>query len=148
MEAALTGHMVMSTLHTNDAATAITRLLDMGLEDFLIASTLSLVVAQRLVRTLCPSCKQHIDELKGGPCVAVGCDKCKGKGYVGRMALVEVLPITEEIRTLIRRRADASEIAKAAKAQGMISMAEAGSKLVRQGVTTAEEILRVTREDA
>jgi len=145
IEAALTGHMVLSTLHTNDAATAVTRLLDMGLEDFLLASTLSLVVAQRLVRKLCPQCKKPVGGDDKGY-MPVGCGSCNGQGYSGRVAITEMLSVSQQVKNLIRQHADAVEIGQVARSEGMLPMYEAGMRLVQEGITSHEEVLRVTRD--
>lgn len=153
-QAALTGHAVLSTLHTNDAASAVTRLLDMGIESYLVGSTLNGVLGQRLVRTLCPhcriSCPPPIDlapELAkpgGGDFHRPGgCDACGHTGFSGRIAITELLAMTDEIRRLIGRRTDAREITRAA---GMRTMYADGLAKVRAGLTTLDEVLRVTRE--
>ncbi len=164
VQAALTGHLVLSTLHTNDAAGTITRLLDMGVEDYLVTSTLNGVAAQRLVRTLCQDCRRQekaLPELaaqldlerflpgsSGNVSLwqAVGCKTCSGTGYRGRTSLVETLVVSDEIRRLILRRAEARELQKAAVEGGMSSMYEDGIKKALAGVTTVEEVLRVTRD--
>ncbi|MGF1655909.1 MAG: GspE/PulE family protein [Verrucomicrobiales bacterium] len=162
VKAALTGHQVLSTLHTNDAAGAVTRLDDMGIEPFLISSSVLLTCAQRLVRKLCPHCIQevqadqemldrlgvdHIDPnstfYEGG-----GCDRCNNRGYSGRTAVLEVLPISEAVRKLIIKRASASQIKATAVKEGMKSLRAAGVDKALEGVTTLEEIWRVTSEDA
>jgi type IV pilus assembly protein PilB len=158
IEAALTGHLVLSTLHTNDAPTAVARLVDMGIEPFLVASALDCVVAQRLARTLCPNCKREVtvpgdvvrangfrvDEDEIVVCEPVGCTRCGGAGYKGRVGLYEVMAITEQIRELIIRRAGADEIAAAAVAGGMRRLREDGLDKVRAGVTSFAEIARVS----
>ena len=164
VQAALTGHLVLSTLHTNDAAGTITRLLDMGVEDYLVTSTLNGVAAQRLVRTLCQDCRRQekaLPELaaqldlerflpgsSGNVSLwqAVGCKTCSGTGYRGRTSLVETLVVNDEIRRLILRRAEARELQKAAVEGGMSSMYEDGIRKALAGVTTVEEVLRVTRD--
>jgi len=156
INAALTGHLVLSTLHTNDAPSAITRLVDMGIEPFLIASSLIGVTAQRLVRKICPYCKieytPHIDSLsfldleipknvklyRGH-----GCDKCQGKGYMGRTALQEVMVVDESIKTLILERASSSMIKEQARKNGMRTLLEDGWAKALEGITTVEEVLRV-----
>lgn len=164
-QAALTGHLVLSTLHTNDAASAITRFLDMGVEDYLLTSTLEGLAAQRLVRRLCPQCRAPYTALpeiveqfgldrfapdagRHGITLyrACGCEACRGKGYLGRTMLVEVLPMTDPIRSLILRHAEAQELHQAAVAEGMRTMFEDGLAKVVQGVTTLEEVMRTTRE--
>jgi len=164
IRAALTGHLVFSTIHTNDSASTITRLLDMGIEPFLVASSVEGIVAQRLVRGLCKSCRQPIDvneaflrehnfpikrlEKEGPIYEAVGCDECRGNGYKGRTGIFELLPVTDEIRPLIIAHASASEIKQRASAvHGMKNLREDGWDKVLAGVTTIDEILRVTEED-
>ncbi|MDE2583171.1 MAG: Flp pilus assembly complex ATPase component TadA [Rhodospirillales bacterium] len=161
VQAALTGHLVLSTLHTNSAAASITRLLDMKVEDYLVTSTLNAVVAQRLVRTLCRTCRApteapmevlrhaglaNADERD--PVVvyrAVGCDQCGHTGYHGQIALMELLVMSDALRRLVLRRAEANEIHQVAVAEGMRPMYEDGLRQVRDGITTLEEVLRVTR---
>jgi general secretion pathway protein E len=132
-QAALTGHLVLSTLHTNDAASALTRLLDLGVAPFLVASTVEAVVAQRLVRRCCTAC--------GG----AGCDRCDGTGFRGRVGIYEVLPMTDALREGVGRGAPARELAAIARAGGMRTLGEAGAALVAAGVTTADEVARVTQ---
>jgi type IV pilus assembly protein PilB len=154
IEAALTGHMVLSTLHTNDAPTAGPRLVDMGIEPYLVASALQCVVAQRLARKLCESCRRTA-QVPGTPfgldadvLVDVyepgGCSRCRGSGYRGRVGLFEVMIVSEEIRSLIVRRASSSEVEQVAIAQGMRTLREDGLLKVRQGLTSLAEIGRVT----
>jgi len=157
IQASLTGHMVLSTLHTNDAPSALTRLVDMGVEPFLAASSLSAVLAQRLVRVICPRCKESYapDETEASyfesPPVELyrgtGCDHCNGSGYHGRLAIFELLNINDNIRHLISERADASRIRAAAMAGGMHSLRQDGLAKALDGKTTVEEVLRVTREE-
>ncbi len=160
VKAALTGHQVLSTLHTNDAAGAISRLDDMGIEPFLIASSLLLTCAQRLVRRICPNCKEEFvpedevflklgfDDLIGETFYrGAGCDRCKQRGYAGRAALLEVLPVTESIRRLIIKRASASVIKNQAIQEGMKTLRMAGLDKARDGITTLEEVFRITSED-
>jgi type II secretion system protein E len=162
IRAALTGHLVFSTIHTNDSASTITRLLDMGIEPFLVASSVEGIVAQRLVRGLCENCRQPIelDEAflrehnfpierlaNEGPIYeAVGCDECRGNGYKGRTGIFEILPVTDEIRPMVVAHASASSIKQAALEQGMKTLREDGWDKVLAGVTTIDEILRVTEE--
>ncbi len=162
VQAALTGHLVLSTLHTNDAAGTITRLLDMGVEDYLLTSTLNGVSAQRLVRTLCTACRAReralpelvaqlgLERFSEGPEVelwrAVGCAACNGTGYRGRTSLVETLVVDDELRRLVLRRAEAKELQRAALAGGMSSMYEDGMMKALAGETTVAEVLRVTRD--
>ena len=160
VKAALTGHQVLSTLHTNDAAGAISRLDDMGIEPFLISSSVILTCAQRLVRRICPNCKEEfvpepelfqkldVPEMVGETFFrGAGCDRCKGRGYSGRAAVMEVLPISENIRRLIIKRASASVIKNQGVQEGMKTLRHAGIDKAREGVTTLEEVLRTTSED-
>jgi type IV pilus assembly protein PilB len=159
VKAALTGHQVLSTLHTNDAAGAITRLDDMGIEPFLISSSILLTCAQRLVRRVCPNCREEFQpepELLAKLAIeddgtifyrGAGCSRCKGRGYVGRAAILEVLPVSEAIRRLIVKRASATVIKNQAISEGMKTLRMVGIDKAREGVTTLEEILRVTSED-
>src|SRR5262245_20234695 len=160
VKAALTGHQVLSTLHTNDAAGAIARLDDMGIEPFLIASSCILTCAQRLVRKVCPNCKEEfvpepelftklgIEEYIGTTFFhGAGCDRCKRRGYMGRAAVIEVLPITEPVRRLIIKRASAAVIKNQAISEGMKTLRVVGIDKAREGITTLEEVLRVTAED-
>ena len=160
VKAALTGHQVLSTLHTNDAAGAITRLDDMGIEPFLISSSILMTCAQRLVRRICTNCKEQfmpepevvqklgLTENKeavfyhGG-----GCDRCKGRGYLGRAALIEALPVSEAIRRLIIKRASAAVIKNQAMTEGMKTLRVIGIEKALEGVTTLEEVWGVTAED-
>ena len=159
IKAALTGHLVLSTLHTNDAPNAVTRLLDMGVEPFLVASSLNLVVAQRLIRTICPKCKQRMEtprelfrEFDLDPATVVlfggaGCPDCNFSGYRGRIAIYEVLPFREDLKELIFERASAAEIGKKARTLGMMTLRETGLNKVISGVTTLEEVLRITERE-
>ncbi len=164
IRAALTGHLVFSTIHTNDSASTITRLLDMGIEPFLVASSVEGIVAQRLVRGLCKTCRQPVEmdeaflrehsfpierlATEGPIYEAVGCDECRGNGYKGRTGIFELLPVTDEIRPLIIAHASASEIKQRAVAEhGMKNLREDGWDKVLAGTTTIDEILRVTEED-
>jgi general secretion pathway protein E len=142
VQASLTGHLVLATLHTNDAAAAVTRLLDMGIEPFLLSSSLLGVMAQRLVRKLCEHCKQP----DGQVWKAVGCDKCGHTGYHGRVGVYELLETNEQIRAQIHNRASEAEIRAAAQAIGMKTMREDGERWLRDGTTTPAELLRVTKD--
>jgi type II secretory ATPase GspE/PulE/Tfp pilus assembly ATPase PilB-like protein len=161
VEAALTGHLMLSTLHTNDAAGAIARLVDMGIEPFMLASSLLLTQAQRLFRRVCSVCKKEIDvpletlkksridpeTLEGTQFYkAVGCPKCSGTGYKGRGGIMEILLVDEVIRTTVLNNPDADAINKIAIENGMRTLREAGLDRVRDGLTTIEEIMRVTSE--
>ena len=163
IRAALTGHLVFSTIHTNDSASTVTRLLDMGIEPFLVASSVEGIVAQRLVRGLCPNCRRPVEveeaflrehnfpveRLKNeGPIYeAVGCDECRGNGYKGRTGIFEILPVNDELRPLIISHASANEIKACALQHGMKTLREDGWDKVLAGVTTIDEILRVTEDD-
>ncbi|MBE3574573.1 MAG: type II/IV secretion system protein [Firmicutes bacterium] len=139
IQSALTGHLVLSTLHTNDAPSAMTRLLEMGLEPYLVASTVRLVIAQRLVRLLCQACKRP----GGQGFVAAGCPQCDGIGYWGRTGIYELLPVDEEVRNLVERRATSQEIRGWAVSHGMRGLLEDGMAKVQVGITSVEEVLRV-----
>jgi general secretion pathway protein E len=142
VQASLTGHLVLATLHTNDAAAAVTRLLDMGIEPFLLSSTLLGVLAQRLVRKLCGHCKTH----DGHYWHAVGCEHCGHTGYQGRVGVYEFLETTEQIRAQIHNRASEAEIKAAAVGTGMQTMRDDGERWLAAGVTTQAELLRVTKD--
>jgi type II secretory ATPase GspE/PulE/Tfp pilus assembly ATPase PilB-like protein len=161
IRASLTGHLVFSTLHTNDAAGAVTRLLDMGVEPFLVASSLEAVVAQRLVRRLCPECRRpaKIDrpflESLGFPMEKLesatiyegaGCEKCRMTGFRGRTGIYELLQVTEDIEPLILQRSSSNSIKQKAVAQGMQTLRDDGWMKVLSGATTVEEIVRVSEE--
>ena len=143
VQAALTGHLVLSTLHTIDAVTGITRLLDMGVEDFLVTSTVNAVFAQRLVRKLCAHCKMPIDD-SASEYAAVGCEHCGHTGYEGRAVIYELFVISDEIRSLILKKPGATAIRAKARKLGMSSMYDCGMRQVAQGITSRAEILRVT----
>jgi general secretion pathway protein E len=141
VQSALTGHLVFSTLHTNDAASTLTRLLDLGIEPYLVASSLVGVVAQRLVRRICPSCgRGESDGTPGHP----RCPTCRGLGYKGRIGLFETLTVDDEIRRCIDRRTSAEDIRKSAVARGMRTLKECGTLRVAEGVTTVQEVRRAT----
>jgi len=142
VQASLTGHLVLATLHTNDSAAAITRLLDMGIEPFLLSSSLLGVVAQRLVRKLCPVCKKQ----EGGQWHAVGCDKCGHTGYQGRVGIYELLTTTPEINAQIHDRASEADIRVTAQRNGMRTMREDGERWLADGTTTPAELMRVAKE--
>jgi general secretion pathway protein E len=144
VQASLTGHLVLATLHTNDSVSAVTRLTDMGVEPFLLSSSLLGVVAQRLVRKLCGQCREP-DPLAGG-WRAVGCAACDGTGYRGRTGVHEIFVIDDVIRALIHRGAAESELRQSAAAAGMISMREDGRRWIDAGLTSADEVARVTRD--
>jgi type II secretory ATPase GspE/PulE/Tfp pilus assembly ATPase PilB-like protein len=157
VQASLTGHLVFSTLHTNDAPGAVTRLVDMGVEPYLVASSLEAVLAQRLVRVLCKHCKQPdntptalaLKEQIGIPANAViyksvGCRECRNTGFYGRHAIFEWMDLDNEIRQLVLKSASSDQIRDAARKQGMKTLAEDGWRMVRMGMTTVEEVLSVT----
>ncbi|HSW88344.1 MAG TPA: ATPase, T2SS/T4P/T4SS family [Candidatus Saccharimonadales bacterium] len=166
LQAALTGHLVFSTLHTSDAASALPRLLDLGAENFLIASTVNALVGQRIVRKICPHCTESypapaslLAEMKVvlGPLApknleeqklfkGKGCNECAGLGYLGRIGIFEVLPVTPRIAHLVLEHPDSATIEQEAKAEGMITMRQDGYLKVLQGLTTIEEVLRVAQE--
>src|SRR5881394_2893612 len=160
VKAALTGHQVLSTLHTNDAAGAITRLDDMGIEPFLISSSVIMACAQRLVRRICTNCREEFvpePEMIGRLGVEMpegavfyhgsGCDRCKHRGYLGRLALIEALPVSEAVRRLIIKRASSAVVKNQAISEGMRTLRMVGIDKALEGVTTLEEIWRVTAED-
>jgi type IV pilus assembly protein PilB len=165
INAALTGHLVFSTLHTNDAAGAMTRLNNMGIEPFLTTSTVVMVVAQRLIRVICKNCKEAYEvpadflssigvkeeELKGKKKVVLyrgkGCDNCSNTGYRGRIACFEVMEINDAIRELVLNRESTHIIKAKAREHGMITLREAATKKLLAGVTTVEEVMRVTFAD-
>jgi general secretion pathway protein E len=134
IQASLTGHLVLATLHTNDAVSAVTRLTDMGIEPFLLSSSLLGVLAQRLVRKLC------------GRCQGSGCASCGHTGYQGRTGIFELMGVDDSLRELIHNRGAEADLLLAAKRQGMLSLREDGQRLVTLGVTSAQELLRVTRD--
>jgi general secretion pathway protein E/type IV pilus assembly protein PilB len=160
VQASLTGHLVFSTLHTNDAPSAATRLIDMGVEPYLVASSLEVVLAQRLVRVICPKCKEElpraeIDRLKSefGEVVpdelfkGTGCRHCVGTGYRGRTGIFELMMVTDEVRQFILDRAPSGHIRKAATRDGMMSLRQDGWRLIREGRTTVDEVIRATKEE-
>ena len=162
VQSALTGHLVLSTLHTNDAAGGVTRLLDMGLEEYLLTSTVNGILAQRLVRKLCPQCKkgaiagpETVNNLRLQRFTSqrdivlyqpVGCSACSNTGYRGRLAIIEFLPMTDPIRKLIMAHEEAGAIQKLAIAEGMQTLYENGLVKAIEGITTLEEVMRVTSE--
>lgn len=164
IRAALTGHLVFSTVHTNDSASTITRMVDQGVEPYLVASSIVLIIAQRLVRTICPHCKvvEPIDEewtaklkkvgmtpddLGGQIAYGPGCDECFQSGYAGRTAIYEFLPVNERIRTMVMEGASATEIKKEQITEGFQTLRSDGRDKIRQGLTTPDEVLRVTQLD-
>jgi general secretion pathway protein E len=160
IQSALTGHLVFSTLHTNDAPSAITRLLDMGVENFLLPSTIRGILAQRLVRIICPSCKE-IDSSMGAEKEELkllgfdkdvslfrgkGCEECAFTGYYGRKGIFELLIVDDDIRKLILKNADSNQIRELARQHGMRILLEDGAEKIKQGITTLSEVFRVTQE--
>ncbi len=143
IQASLTGHLVLATVHTNDAPSSVTRLIDMGVEPFLLSSSLLGVLAQRLVRKLCPACKKQGDDGHWHP---VGCAACSHTGYKGRTGVYELMVVNEQAQSLIHNRGDEQALVAAARAAGLRSMREDGERLVRDGVTSPEEVIRVTRD--
>ncbi len=152
IRSALTGHFVYSTLHTNDAPSAISRLTDMGVENYLITSSLVAVLAQRLVRVICPDCKTSAAKAitPDGDTIptwhGAGCENCFGTGFRGRLGIFEMMELSEELRTIIMRNEDASKLTAAARRDGMRNLREDGWLKVRRGITTSEEVTRVTQE--
>ena len=162
VKAALTGHLVLSTLHTNDAPSTVTRLLNMGIEPFLVSSSLNLILAQRLARRICQNCKEELkippkalldagmkpERLKfARPSRGKGCDDCNGTGFRGRVALYEVMPVKEDLKDLILRGGSALEVKREAIRLGMKTLRQSGLSKIEEGVTTLEEVLRVTAPD-
>lgn len=156
VQAALTGHLVLTTLHTNDAATAVSRLLEMGIEPFLLASSMALVMGQRLVRLVCPHCAQEMDISDAVIAQAgvnnvtrhqkgAGCEKCQYTGFKGRRGIFEMMPVDEGMRSLIMERAASDRIKHYAKEHGQRTMMEHGLELVARGLTTLDEVIRVTK---
>ncbi|HET9045763.1 MAG TPA: type II secretion system ATPase GspE [Casimicrobiaceae bacterium] len=162
VQSALTGHLVLSTVHTNDAPSTMNRLLDMGVEDYLLTSTVIGILAQRLVRMLCPLCKEPyaalpeiVEQMNLRKYTqareitlwhAKGCKNCANTGYTGRISILEMLPITDDLRSLVMKHATATELRAEAIRKGMLTMYEDGLRKALNGVTTFEEVLRVTRE--
>jgi len=160
VQASLTGHLVFSTLHTNDAPGAATRLIDMGIEPYLVASSLEVVVAQRLVRVICKECKQEVPESENklireefGALVppvlykGVGCRNCQGTGYRGRQGIFEMMAISNELRSMILERVPSHHLRQVAIKEGMISLRTDGWRIVRDGRTTVDEVIRNTKDE-
>ena len=166
IHASLTGHLVFATLHTNDSASAVTRLVDMGIEPFLVASSLLAVLAQRLTRVLCPHCKDSYvadkrelerlgedsvllngDKCEQCVCRKRGCSRCLDTGYSGRLGIFELLTVDDDIRGLILSTSDSGSIKKLAISKGMTTLRQDGERRVLNGVTSIDEVLRVTEED-
>jgi len=164
VKAALTGHLVLSTLHTNDAPTTVSRMLNMGVDPFMVSASLNLIVAQRLARVICAHCKTIAEDYPAESLLEIGfreeelgelrlwrgkgCDECSSTGYRGRLAFYEVLAINDEMRNLVITHATTDEIRKRAIAAGMVTLREGGLNKVRQGLTTIEEVLRVTSSES
>jgi general secretion pathway protein E/type IV pilus assembly protein PilB len=160
IRAAMTGHLVFSTLHTNDAVGGITRLLDMEVEPFLLASVVKAFLAQRLVRTICPDCietveypKEYLDEISFPHEKGItfrrgaGCENCRQTGYLGRLAIYEICVVTEPLKKLIMQKRDGGELKQCAIAGGMETLRQDGWRRVAEGKTTIEEVVRVTQTD-
>jgi general secretion pathway protein E len=143
VQASLTGHLVLATLHTNDSVSAITRLVDMGVEPFLLSSSLLGVVAQRLVRKLCTQCKTH--DSVTNTWRAVGCSSCNRSGFAGRTGIYELLTVTDDIRALIHQNASEQTMRESAKRDGMVNLREDGQRWISTGATSLDEVVRVTR---
>jgi general secretion pathway protein E len=143
IQASLTGHLVLATVHTNDSVSSVTRLIDMGVEPFLLSSSLLGVLAQRLVRKLCPHCKRRGDDGLWHP---VGCEHCGHTGYKGRTGVYELMVATPAVQALVHNRAPEQELVATAQAAGLRSMREDGERLLPEGITSLEEVLRVTRD--
>jgi general secretion pathway protein E len=164
IQASLTGHLVFSTVHTNDASGAVTRLVDMGVEPFLVASSLVAILAQRLVRTICPHCREKVkptaeewgklglrdngNRVPDFVYKAVGCPKCFKTGYLGRLGIYELLVLDDEIRQQVLKNVDSNTIKRSAMSKGMLTLREDGADKIARGITTMEEVLRVTQEDS
>lgn len=157
IRSALTGHLVFSTLHTNDAPSAITRLIDMGIEPFLVASSVRLVMAQRLVRRICPECKtEYVPEQEVVAELGLqnqqtfyhgtGCEHCNGTGFKGRVALIELMPVSDILSELVVKQSGAHELKKQALADGMVTLRQSGVQKITEGVTTVEEVIRETTQ--
>jgi type IV pilus assembly protein PilB len=157
LEAALTGHLVLSTLHTNDAPSSVTRLINIGVEPYLISSAVNAILAQRLVRKICPGCKEPFtpsDEMKeflalqGFPDQQTyhgrGCDRCRKTGYAGRLGIYELLVMDDHLRDMVTRNPDVNQFRKLCRERGLVTLREDGLAKVMKGLTTVDEILRVT----
>ncbi|MCW5637320.1 MAG: Flp pilus assembly complex ATPase component TadA, partial [Rubrivivax sp.] len=141
IQASLTGHLVLATVHTNDAVSSVTRLVDMGVEPFLLSSSLLGTLAQRLVRKLCNACKRQDEHGNWHP---VGCTECGHTGYKGRTGVYELMVVEDKMAALIHTRAAEAKLFAQAEANGLRSMREDGERLIRSGITSREEVLRVT----
>jgi type IV pilus assembly protein PilB len=162
IKAALTGHMVLSTLHTNDAPSTVNRMLNMGVEPFLVSSAVNLILAQRLSRQICEDCKEELDipketlldlgvpdeEVGSFKCYyGIGCPTCSQTGYKGRIALYEVMPLFEEIKELVLVGASSTEIKREAMRLGMLTLRQSGINKLKAGITTVEEVVRCSVKD-
>jgi len=164
IRAALTGHLVFSTVHTNDAPSTVTRLVDQGVEPYLVSSSIVLVVAQRLVRTICKHCRVLValteewnaklkkvgmtpDDVQGQIAHGTGCPECFNSGFAGRTAIYEFMPMSEHLRTMVMEGATATQLKRAAVEEGMITLRMDGMEKIRQRLTTPDEVLRVTQLD-
>jgi type II secretory ATPase GspE/PulE/Tfp pilus assembly ATPase PilB-like protein len=163
IQAALTGHLVFSTLHTNDAPSAITRLIDMGIKPFLVASSIQAIMAQRLVRVICSECKvedpspdprvlkmlDFTEEQLAGKTIwkGAGCKRCRNSGYRGRIGIFEMVVLNTQMRDLAFKKATAGQLRAAAKAAGMRTLLEDGKRKILNGVTTPEDLLRITQAE-
>jgi general secretion pathway protein E/type IV pilus assembly protein PilB len=162
VNASLTGHLVLSTLHTNDAPSAVARLIDVGIKPFLVSSSVRAVIAQRLVRKLCPHCKapgelseydMHALQIEPGMLTQssvkrpVGCGNCRGKGYRGRMGIFEIFVVDDEVRNMVNNNASTIALRQRARELGMRSLREDGVRKVLAGLTTAEEVISTTMSD-
>ena len=163
VQSALTGHLVLSTIHTNDAPSTVTRLVEMGVEPYLISSCLNFAMAQRLVRTICPHCRRKtivtadvleeagIANPEGIESFEVfegeGCKYCRNKGYAGRVAIFELMNVTPELKTLMGQKVSSVELRNAALRNGMRTLRDDGWQKVLQGITTLDEVLRTTQEE-
>jgi type IV pilus assembly protein PilB len=161
VKAALTGHLVLSTLHTNDAASTITRMIDMGIEPFNVASAVNIITAQRLVRRICTNCKvetTYLPEVLESSNLSMdeaasiqfyrgeGCDACNGSGYSGRQGLYEVMPMTPDLRRMVLAGSSSDDLKAQAISEGMITLRQDGILKVRRGVTTLEEVIKETAQ--
>jgi general secretion pathway protein E len=164
IQAALTGHLVFSTVHTNDSASTVTRLVDIGIEPYLVASSVICVIAQRLIRVICPDCKSEYEpteeelkeigiemaevEKRGGRlAIGMGCARCFNTGYTGRTAIYEVLPMSDAIREHVMQHSSATVVKQTALKNGLKTLRMDGARKVLEGQTTIEEVLRVTQMD-
>jgi type IV pilus assembly protein PilB len=161
VQASLTGHLVLSTLHTNDAPSSITRLINIGVEPYLISAAVNAILSQRLVRRVCQHCKEDYEpsgemqeflQLQGLPvdktCRGKGCDRCRKTGYSGRVGIYEMLVMDDSLRDMVTRNPDVTQLRKLCRERGLVSLREDGFQKVLKGQTTVDEILRVTENGA